>query len=109
MNRFPLNVQQRFSLFAGLFDSPDTEGFALAETEVALLARVILYNDDIHTFDEVALQLMKAVGCSWDEAETIAYEVDSRGHAIAFEGDFTDCLRVSGVLEEIALHTEVTF
>lgn len=109
MNRPFLFSQQTLSPFAGPFDSPDTEGFALTQEEVALLARVILYNDDIHTFDEVALQLMKAIGCSWDQAETIAYEVDSRGHAIAFEGDFTDCLRVSGVLEEIALHTEVTF
>jgi len=109
MNRFSLPTGHVLPPLSGPFDSPDTEGFALLDAEVALLARVILYNDDIHTFDEVALQLMKAVGCSWNEAEAIAFEVDSRGHAIAFEGDFSDCLRVSGVLEEIALHTEVTF
>ncbi|MDQ7053486.1 MAG: ATP-dependent Clp protease adaptor ClpS [candidate division KSB1 bacterium] len=36
--------------------------------------KVILYNDDIHTFDEVILQLRKATGCSDAEAERIALQ-----------------------------------
>ncbi len=89
------------------FDDPETE--VLTATEVALSARVILYNDDVHTFDEVALQLMKATGCSIDEGEDLAIEVDTRGLACVFEGELSDCLRASSVLEEIALHTEVKF
>lgn len=88
-------------------DDPQTE--VLTATEVALAAHVILYNDDIHTFDEVTLQLMKATGCSIDEGEDLAIEVDQRGLACVFEGELADCLRVSSVLEEIALHTEVKF
>jgi ATP-dependent Clp protease adapter protein ClpS len=80
-------------------DSPDVlEG---------LQTRVILFNDDHHTFDEVIQQVCKAVGCSEFEGEAVAWEVHTRGHALVFEGELFDCLRVSSVLEEIALHTQV--
>lgn len=92
-------------------DLPDTETLLAEETETDLLlpAKVILYNDDDHTFDEVILQLMKATGCSMSHGEQLAFEVDSYGLACVFEGEMPDCLRVSTVLEEISLHTEVKF
>lgn len=88
---------------------PDTETLLAEETSVMLPARVILYNDEVHTFDEVILQLMKATGCSMHVGENLALEVDSRGLAMVFEGEMIDCLQVSSVLEEISLHTEVKF
>lgn len=69
--------------------------------------RVILFNDEIHTFDEVIGQLIKATGCSSARAEALAWEVHTKGKAVCFEGALGDCLRVSGVLEEIGLHTQV--
>ena len=69
--------------------------------------RVILYNDAIHTFDEVILQLVKATGCSTQDAEKIAWTVHREGKAMAFEGDFPECFRVQGVLREIQLVTEI--
>jgi ATP-dependent Clp protease adaptor protein ClpS len=72
-----------------------------------LISRVILYNDNYHTFDEVIDQVCKAVSCSEFEAEGIAWEVHTRGQALVFEGELIDCLSVSSVLEEIALHTQV--
>lgn len=69
--------------------------------------RVILFNDAIHTFDEVIRQLIKATGCSTDDAEKIAWTVHTRGKAMAFEGSFPDCFRVQGVLREIQLVTEI--
>lgn len=95
--------------FRNSYEVDDPEAEVLTATDVALAARVILYNDDVHTFDEVAMQLMKATGCSVDEGESLAVEVDQRGLACVFEGEIADCLRVSSVLEEIALHTEVKF
>ncbi len=88
---------------------PDTETLLAEETETLLAAKVILYNDEFHTFDEVIFQLIKATGCSMSEGEQLAYEVDSYGLACVYEGEMPDCLRVSGVLEEISLHTEVRF
>lgn len=69
--------------------------------------RVILYNDEIHTFDEVILQLIKATGCSTSHAEGKAWEVHTRGKANVFEGSFEECFRVQGVLREIQLVTEI--
>lgn len=72
-------------------------------------AKVVLFNDNIHTFDDVIIQLCKATGCSEGEAEGKANEVHTRGKAVVFEGDLTDCLRVTGILEEIALHTQIEY
>ncbi|MCB0833387.1 MAG: ATP-dependent Clp protease adaptor ClpS [Bacteroidetes bacterium] len=70
-------------------------------------AKVILFNDEIHTFDEVISQLIKATGCTSAKADAIAWEVHTKGKAVCFEGDLAECLRVGGVLEEIGLHTQI--
>jgi ATP-dependent Clp protease adapter protein ClpS len=72
-----------------------------------LESRVILYNDDWHTFDEVIAQLIKAVHCSFEKARAHAFEVHIKGKSIVFTGEMSKCLRVSGILEEIALTTEI--
>jgi ATP-dependent Clp protease adapter protein ClpS len=69
--------------------------------------KVVLYNDDIHTFDEVILQLQKAIGCSAQRAEKIAFEAHHRGKAVAYSGEFNECFRVMGVLREIQLVVEI--
>ena len=68
---------------------------------------MILYNDDIHTFDEVILQLRKATGCSDAEAERIALEAHTKGKAVAYSGPFEKCFKVMGVLREIQLIVEI--
>jgi ATP-dependent Clp protease adapter protein ClpS len=69
--------------------------------------RVILFNDEVHTFDEVIGQLVKATGCSPSRAERLAWQVHTRGKASVYEGDFEDCLQVQTVLREIQLVTEI--
>ena len=69
--------------------------------------RVILFNDDIHTFDEVILQLVKAIGCPTHRALRLAMEAHFKGKAKVYEGTFEDCFRVQGVLREIQLVTEI--
>ena len=70
-------------------------------------AKVILFNDEIHTFDEVIGQLVKATGCSSTRAEALAWEVHTRGKALVFDGPMNNCLQVSSILEEIGLHTTI--
>jgi ATP-dependent Clp protease adapter protein ClpS len=77
------------------------------DTKVGFPCRVILFNDDWHTFDEVINQLIKAVNCSFDQARTYAFEVHVKGKAVVYNGILSECLRVSAVLEEIALHTQI--
>lgn len=69
--------------------------------------RVILYDDDVHTFDEVIGQLIKALGCSQDHAEELTYKVHNEGKAEVYEGPFEDCFEVNSVLKEIQLITEI--
>ncbi len=88
-------------------ETPEEDVLVAEELAILLPARVILYNDEVHTFDEVILQLVRATGCTSSQAESLAAEVDQRGLANVFEGEMDRCLRVSSILEEIALHTSI--
>ncbi len=77
------------------------------ETLIDSAYRVFLFNDDIHTFDEVIFQLIKAINCSIAKARTLAFEVHVKGKAMVFSGEMVNCLKVSSILEEIGLHTQI--
>jgi len=93
--------------------APDTDVDVDVEEEEATEERldepwtVILYNDDVHTFDEVINQLVKATGCSTAEAEKMAWTVHTKGKANVFEGPFEECFEVQSILREIELITEI--
>jgi ATP-dependent Clp protease adapter protein ClpS len=70
-------------------------------------AKVILFNDEIHTFDEVITQLIKATRCTSGAAEALAMEVHTNGRAVVFSGELVRCMEVSGILEEIKLMTQI--
>ncbi|MEM1056091.1 MAG: ATP-dependent Clp protease adaptor ClpS [Bacteroidota bacterium] len=90
-------------------ETPETEVLVdeTTETRIGTPWRVILYDDDIHTFEDVILQLMKAVGCTPEQGYKHALTVHTTGKDCVFEGDFADCFRVQGVLREIQLVTEI--
>lgn len=69
--------------------------------------RVFLYDDDIHTFDEVIEQLIKALKCNQSHAEELTYKVHNEGKAKVYEGTFEACFEVNSVLKEIQLITEI--
>lgn len=91
--------------------TPDTEVEILEEQEEEEKDetpwRVILFDDDVHTFDEVISQLIKALGCSLSHAEELTFKVHNEGKANVFEGSFEECFKVNGVLKEIELITEI--
>jgi ATP-dependent Clp protease adapter protein ClpS len=101
-----------FSLYCAE-ETPDTltetEIEILDETEVDLSSKVILFNDEYHTFDEVTGQIIKAINCSESEAEAKTWEVHTKGKAIVYDGEMGECLRVSSVLEEIGLQTQIEY
>ena len=68
-------------------------------------AKVILFNDEVHTFDEVIGQIIKATGCDFPKAEALTWEVHTRGRAMVYVGEMRKCVEVSGILEEIELMT----
>jgi len=68
---------------------------------------VILINDDWHTFDEVIVQLMKATGCSPEQAGEIAWQVHTQGEALCYTGPRERCEHVASILEEIELRVRL--
>ena len=72
-------------------------------------AKVILFNDDWHTFDDVIYQLILAINCSYKIAEKMALTVHNEGKCKVYEGSMEECLHVSAVLEEIDLKTQIDF
>ena len=77
------------------------------ETVVQEPAKVILFNDEIHTFDEVIGQIIKATGCDETKAEALTWEVHNTGKAMVYAGPITKCVQVSHILEEIDLLTQI--
>jgi len=77
------------------------------QVTVGLPYKVVLFNDDWHSFDDVINQIIKAVKCSYETARGFAFEAHVKGKAVVFEGELNSCLKVSSVLEEISLHTQI--
>lgn len=90
-----------------MLSKPDIENQTVDSLGIDYPCRVILFNDNIHTFDEVIAQLIKATGCNSSQAESIAWEAHQKGKACCYQGSIDECLRVSTVLEEIGLHTQI--
>lgn len=89
--------------------TPETEVLTEEKTEEHLDEpwRVVLYNDEVHTFEEVTSQLMKAIGCTSSRAEKLAWKAHSEGKATVYRGNFEECFEVQAVLQEIQLVTEI--
>ena len=90
-----------------LENKPIGEVDVAEDISIGLESKVVLFNDDWHTFDEVINQLIKAVNCTYEQARSHAFEVHVKGKSIVFTGLMKECLRVTSILEEIALTTQI--
>lgn len=68
------------------------ETFSLEEilASVKESHRLILWNDDINTFDHVIYCLMLHLQYSESQAERIAWEVHTKGKCAVLEGSYTE-------------------
>jgi ATP-dependent Clp protease adaptor protein ClpS len=87
--------------------SPQEEKDVSEEVATQEPAKVILFNDDVHTFDDVIGQLIKAIRCTLEKAESLAWEVHTKGKALVYTGELARCVEVSSILEEIQLMTQI--
>jgi len=87
--------------------SPQISNLEEEKTDINIGSRVVLFNDDWHTFEEVISQIIKATKCSFIEARDKTVEVHVNGKAVVYSDEMADCLRVSGILEEILLRTQI--
>ena len=77
------------------------------ETRLKKPARVILYNDDWHTFDDVIIQLMKATGCTVEQGFQHAWAIHHNGRDVVFQAEREKCEKVVQILRQIRLQAEV--
>ena len=88
-------------------ERPEFEDDIDTSIDIGLQSKVILFNDDWHSFEEVITQLIKALGCTFEQARDFTFEVHVKGKSIVFNGTMPRCLKVSSVLEEISLMTQI--
>ncbi len=88
---------------------PMNETITKTTTDVTLGKpyNVILFNDNNHAMDEVAVQIIKAIKCSTERAIQIMKEAHNTGRAIVYTGHLERCEHVANILEEIRLGTKV--
>ena len=79
----------------------------IVETETP--AKVILFNDDVHSFDDVIYQLIKAIRCDLEKAKALTFQIHNSGKAVVFGGELAKCIQVSSILEEIQLKTQIEY
>ena len=65
--------------------------------------RLILNNDDLHTFSEVIELLSAVLHCPKYTAEQIAYKVHSKGQCTIYVGEPAKCMELSALLEGLTL------
>ena len=69
--------------------------------------KVILFNCECHTFDEVENVVMKATRCTLSRARQISNEVHTRGSAVIYDGPLERCEAVADVIGSVGLRVKV--
>lgn len=69
--------------------------------------QVVLFNDEVHSFDEVILQIQKATGYSLERAAELTLRVHNNGKAVVYIGSKDNCEKVSEILKRIQLIVQV--
>lgn len=68
---------------------------------------VVMYNNETNSFDEVIAILMKATGCSLNEAYTETWEAHHFGKSPVHFADFDDCEIIAYMISSIGVRTQV--
>ena len=88
--------------------TPDVAEELGADTPSGLEARVIVYNCDCHTYQQVILLLCKYVpGMTSSHAFELAYRIDHEGEAMVFEGETEQAQQIAAGLASGGLRVVV--
>lgn len=68
---------------------------------------VIVYDNNKNTYDEVMEVLMRATGCTREQAYHETWEVDHLGKSVVHHGSKEECERVAGIIRTIGIRVEV--
>jgi ATP-dependent Clp protease adapter protein ClpS len=68
---------------------------------------VIVYDNDRNTFEEVISILIRATGCTIEEAEIETWEVHHLGKSVVHHASAEECERVASIIRTIGIRVEV--
>jgi len=85
------------------------EAFTLEEilSSLKTVHRLILWNDDVNTFDHVIYCLMKYLDYSEKQADKIAWVVHTEGKCAVLEGSYTEMEVYRKILKQEGLTVSV--
>lgn len=69
--------------------------------------KVILFNDESHSKQQVARQIVLAIHCSTNKALEIMLQAHSTGRAIVITAGLERCELVASILEDISLRIKI--
>lgn len=69
---------------------------------------VTVFNNEYNTWDEVVNILIKATGCTFDEAEMETWEIDQLGKSVVHHGAKDECQSAAEVIRRIGIRVEVS-
>jgi ATP-dependent Clp protease adaptor protein ClpS len=97
------------SYFCAMSTETKEETFTLEEilTSLKTVHRLILWNDDVNTFDHVIFCMMKYLDYSESQAEKIAWKVHNEGKCPVLEGSFTEMEVYRKILQQEGLTVSV--
>ena len=85
------------------------ETFTLDEilTSIKTVRKLILWNDDVNTFEHVIFCMMKYLDYTEVQAEKIAFKVHNDGKCTVLEGSFTEVEIYRKILQQEGLTVSI--
>lgn len=68
--------------------------------------KVIVYNNETNTYEEVITILMIATGCNADDAYIEAWEIDHYGQCCVHRAPESECVDVAEIISTIGIKVE---
>ena len=98
-----------FVYFCSMPTETKEETFTLEEilTSLKTVHRLILWNDDVNTFEHVIWCMMKYLDYTEAQGEKIAFEVHTKGKCAVLEGSFTEMEVYRKILQQEGLTVSV--
>ena len=84
---------------------PDQKTENVVETASPIF--VVVYNDEVHSFDQVILWLQQSCGHSVQKASSLAHEIHLTGRAQVYSGEKEKCNAVCQFLRHRGLQCEI--
>ena len=99
----------KLAYFCDMSTETKEETFTLEEilTSLKTSNRLILWNDDVNTFDHVIHCMVKYLDYTESQAEKIAWEVHTKGKCAILEGSYTEMEIYRKILQQEGLTVSV--